>query len=73
MGRFTPTEPAGLLARSYYELLENKQPILGNWLFSIIHKKLEDKSQLFKNIVHVDIVCDISIFFSTVQVAAPHA
>ncbi|TGZ47424.1 Uncharacterized protein DBV15_00090 [Temnothorax longispinosus] len=30
MGRFTPTEPAGLLARSYYELLENKQPILGS-------------------------------------------
>lgn len=29
MGRFRPTEPAGLLARSYYELLENKQPILG--------------------------------------------
>lgn len=29
MGRFTPSEPAGLLARSYYELLENKQPILG--------------------------------------------
>lgn len=32
MGRFTPTEPAGLLARSYYELLENKQPILGERL-----------------------------------------
>lgn len=29
MGKFRPTEPAGLLARSYYELLENKQPILG--------------------------------------------
>ena len=29
MGRFSPSEPAGLLARSYYELLENKQPILG--------------------------------------------
>jgi len=28
-GRFITTEPAGLLARSYYELLENKQPILG--------------------------------------------
>lgn len=28
-GRFIPTEPAGLLARSYYELLESKQPILG--------------------------------------------
>lgn len=28
-GRFCSTEPASLLARSYYELLENKQPILG--------------------------------------------
>jgi hypothetical protein len=28
-GRFITTEPAGLLARSYYELLESKQPILG--------------------------------------------
>lgn len=27
--KFAPTEPAGLLARSYYELLESKQPILG--------------------------------------------
>jgi len=32
VGRFTPMEPAGLLARSYYELLENKQPILGKLL-----------------------------------------
>lgn len=29
MDKFAPTEPAGLLARSYYELLESKQPILG--------------------------------------------
>ncbi|KAG8267228.1 Protein phosphatase PTC7 [Homalodisca vitripennis] len=29
-GRFCNTEPASLLARSYYELLENKQPILGS-------------------------------------------
>jgi protein phosphatase PTC7 len=28
-GRFITTEPAGLLARGYYELLESKQPILG--------------------------------------------
>jgi protein phosphatase PTC7 len=28
-GRFSGSEPAGLLARSYYELLENKQPIIG--------------------------------------------
>jgi len=28
-GRFITTEPASLLARSYYELLESKQPILG--------------------------------------------
>jgi hypothetical protein len=40
-GRFITTEPAGLLARSYYELLESKQPILGAnclifWLISIV-------------------------------------
>lgn len=36
MGRFTPSEPSGLLARSYFELLENKQPILGElW---VLHK-----------------------------------
>lgn len=29
-GRFSTTEPTSLLARSYYELLENKQPILGS-------------------------------------------
>lgn len=29
-GRFITTEPASLLARSYYELLESKQPILGS-------------------------------------------
>ncbi|GLG98465.1 Phosphatase PTC7-like protein [Gryllus bimaculatus] len=29
-GRFASTEPARLLARSYRELLENKQPILGS-------------------------------------------
>jgi hypothetical protein len=28
-GKFITTEPASLLARSYYELLESKQPILG--------------------------------------------
>lgn len=42
MGRFTPTEPAGLLARSYYELLENKQPILGKQI--AFSKKIRDKS-----------------------------
>jgi len=42
MGRFTPTEPAGLLARSYYELLENKQPILGKQIVSVVYReKLE--------------------------------
>jgi len=28
-GVFTPTDPAGLLSRSYKELLESKKPILG--------------------------------------------
>lgn len=29
MGHFKPTEPGDLLAKSYYELLEHKKPILG--------------------------------------------
>lgn len=28
-GKFVPTDPADLLARSYRELLESKRPILG--------------------------------------------
>lgn len=30
-GKFNCTDPSNLLARSYYELLENKQPILGKF------------------------------------------
>lgn len=30
LGKLNPNEPNKLLAQSYYELLENKQPILGN-------------------------------------------
>jgi protein phosphatase PTC7 len=29
LGKVKPNEPNKLLAQSYYELLENKQPILG--------------------------------------------
>lgn len=29
LGKIKPNEPNKLLAQSYYELLENKQPILG--------------------------------------------
>lgn len=29
LGKIKPKEPNKLLAQSYYELLENKQPILG--------------------------------------------
>lgn len=31
-GRFLPTNPADLLAKSYQELLESKQPILGKYI-----------------------------------------
>lgn len=31
-GRFLPSNPADLLAKSYHELLESKQPILGKYL-----------------------------------------
>lgn len=36
-GSCSPTDPAMLLARSYRELLENKQPILGETFFFIFH------------------------------------
>lgn len=36
LGKIKPNEPNKLLAQSYYELLENKQPILGTKLF-IMH------------------------------------
>ncbi|KAG5314905.1 PPTC7 phosphatase, partial [Pseudoatta argentina] len=50
MGRFTPTEPAGLLARSYYELLENKQPILGSSTACVIILNKETSSIYAANI-----------------------
>lgn len=34
LGKVKPNEPNKLLAQSYYELLENKQPILGMTIFS---------------------------------------
>lgn len=34
LGKVKPNEPNKLLAQSYYELLENKQPILGLNIFN---------------------------------------
>ncbi|XP_015519611.1 protein phosphatase PTC7 homolog [Neodiprion pinetum] len=50
MGRFTPSEPAGLLARSYYELLENKQPIPGSSTACVIVLNKETSSIYAANI-----------------------
>ncbi|KOX72941.1 Protein phosphatase PTC7 like protein [Melipona quadrifasciata] len=50
MGRFTPSEPAGLLARSYYELLESKQPILGSSTACVIVLNKETSSIYAANI-----------------------
>lgn len=36
LGKLNPNEPNKLLAQSYYELLENKQPILGKFLIFIM-------------------------------------
>lgn len=30
-GRFTPTNPVGILTSGYYELLQNKVPLLGEY------------------------------------------
>lgn len=50
MGRFVPSEPAGLLAKSYYELLENKQPILGSSTACVIVLNKETSSIYAANI-----------------------
>jgi len=41
LGKLKPNEPNKLLAQSYYELLENKQPILGmkNIIFILYYFK----------------------------------
>lgn len=31
-GRFTPSNPVGILTSGYYELLQNKVPLLGGYL-----------------------------------------
>lgn len=31
-GRFVPSNPVGVLTTSYYELLQNKVPLLGEWI-----------------------------------------
>lgn len=31
-GRFTPSNPVGILTSGYYELLQNKVPLLGEFL-----------------------------------------
>lgn len=36
MGHFKLSEPGDLLAKSYYELLEHKKPILGNLLLKFV-------------------------------------
>lgn len=42
LGRFTPTNPSDLLAKSYYELLHHKKAILGKNLYEyrIIFKQI---------------------------------
>lgn len=50
MGKFKPSEPAGLLARSYYELLETKQPILGSSTACVIILNKETSSIYTANI-----------------------
>lgn len=35
-GRFTPSNPVGILTSGYYELLQNKVPLLGEYI-EMIH------------------------------------
>lgn len=50
IGRFIPSEPAGLLARSYYELLENKQPILGKVVFYDVVLNINEIKEKYDNL-----------------------
>ncbi|KAH0560194.1 protein phosphatase PTC7 homolog [Cotesia glomerata] len=50
LGKFVPHEPAGLLAKSYYELLENKQSILGSSTACVIVLNKETSSIYAANI-----------------------
>lgn len=36
-GRFTPSNPVGILTSGYYELLQNKVPLLGGFLPRSVH------------------------------------
>ena len=36
-GSFSPTDPARIIARAYYELLENKAQILGKFTYDYIY------------------------------------
>jgi len=54
-GSCNPTDPAMLLARSYRELLENKQPILGEtWstnLHALFHLNALTKKSTFSRLI----------------------
>lgn len=42
MGHFKLTEPGDLLAKSYYELLEHKKPILGLYAMKLFNLSILD-------------------------------
>lgn len=72
-GKFITTEPAGLLARSYYELLESKQPILGtDGLVSqsvsafCVDEKVRDMLLIERFIITVTVAIIIRIFIVVV-------
>ena len=50
MGRFTPTNPSELLARSYYELLHHKKAILGSSTACVIVLNKENSTLYTANI-----------------------
>lgn len=39
-GRFTPSNPVGILTSGYYELLQNKVPLLGEYTETQNHKQV---------------------------------
>lgn len=49
-GRFTPTNPVGILTSGYYELLQNKVPLLGELTKKETSERSVHKGELCSNL-----------------------
>lgn len=63
-GRFVPSNPVGVLTTSYYELLQNKVPLLGEYSHckrrvSVFPKSVEPYSACISLFIYIFIICQI--------------